>query len=316
LLIQGPVWVRHFPFFELASAGDFGAEVWRPGTDRVEAICGIFVASPLCLAGLAFPLVLRRFRDRVPPVPRLLLLTIYVSVFASLASVVLTVNGVTERYEMDFAPELLLLALFVLILFGAGRAATIVLAAGVAASALITACLSINGYENELIERNFAAFDSIARFVGDDDNTLRRVVYGIRLNGAIAFHQQPAGRREALVATGVPRRSNCVFVEYLDGGRIRLATYMSDLGTTYGPPIPVTANKAYVLTTEYRIETRHLTMKLDETAALDVATFFFPTSFADAAVLRNPNRMPPNIETFSGELNAPQGLQFAAAAAQ
>jgi hypothetical protein len=316
LLIELPVWVRHFPYVETATTGRFGSELWARGEGHVEPAVGLLVSSPICLVGIALPVVLYRFREQIPSPLRIVLLTIYAGAILNLLAIVMTVNRVTQRYEMDFAPELLVLSLFVLLFLHRGKATLALLAAGVALSAAITVALSINGYENDLIDRDADTFGRIARFLGDDDNTLRRSIYGLTLNGSILFHQQRPGKREALIGTGVPGRSNCIFIEYLDGGRIRFGAYMSGRGVAYGPDLPLRPDHPYVLSLMYPDVQSHLIIHLDDAVAFDAYILFFPTSFQDAAVLRNPNSMPPNVEPFSGELNAPQGLQFAAALAK
>src|SRR5262249_10351453 len=124
LLAQMPVWVTHFPFFEVASAGDLGSELWKPGMDRTEPISGLFAIRPLCLAGLALPLVLYCFRGKIAAPVRVVLLTIYAAAFVNLAAITVTVLHPAQRYLMDFAPEILVLSVFVL-LFLAERASGI-----------------------------------------------------------------------------------------------------------------------------------------------------------------------------------------------
>jgi hypothetical protein len=322
LLLQTPVWVRHFPFFEIPNPGDFGAEVWPRGTDYVENIAGILPISPICLAGVGLPLLLWRFRKLISAPARVFLLTIYAAIFINMVAIVMTVNRVCQRYEMDFAPELVVLSLFAMMFLAARldstvhrRAAAAVLGAGVIAGILIQMALSINSYDNQLAERDIGTFDRIARFLGDNDNNLRRLVYWMGLNGTIAFQPQPAGKREALVTTGVPGRSDCVYVEYLDGGRLRFAAYMTGRGAKYGPPIPVTPGRPYLLSVDYNAGKNLITVKLDDALALEAQKMMvYPTSFADATVLVNHTGMPPQVEPFSGALNAPQGLQFASTA--
>src|SRR5262249_19108337 len=115
IFVQFPVWVRHFPFFELATTGKFGAETWPPGTDYVEPIAGILVTSPLCIAGLLLPVFLWRFRARIPAAVVYLLLSTYVAAVTSMFTIVMVVHRIAQRYLLDFAPALLILSFYVLL---------------------------------------------------------------------------------------------------------------------------------------------------------------------------------------------------------
>jgi hypothetical protein len=318
-LLQNPLWLRHFPFVELAGAGDFGSEQWAPGTEHVEPIAGFFVVSPLCILALAVPWMLWHFRSRIGPPVQFVILAMYVAAFANMVAIIMTVHRVCERYEMDFAPSLLILSLFVVLFLAAliGRelyriAATVALGLAVGIGALLQAAISITGYENGLIERDFDTFAAMAGFFGDSQTTMHRPVYAMALVGEIVFREQPPGIREALVTTGIPRRSNCTLVEYLDGGKMRFGEYVSGPGMYFGSPVTIARNTPYRIQLTYDAD-HHLLLKLSDITALDLTTLYFPTSFADAAVLRNDTGMPPNIQPFSGELNAPRGLQFASA---
>jgi hypothetical protein len=319
-LLQTPIRVHHFPFFELATAGNFGSELWPPQTDHMEPVTGILTTSPLCIVGLALPWLLWRFRSKFGPPLRFVLLTIYLSVLANMVAIVMTVYRVTQRYEVDFAPSLLLLSLFAVIYLIARieqknyRHAAIAGFAGVIVfSAVVQAGLSINAYDNQLMERNVTAFTELASYFGDDSSTMRRLVYSIKLDGDITFTQQSAGMREALVTTGVPGRSNCIFIEYLGGGRLRFGVYMSGAGTRLGPETDTLPGKPYKMEMLYGAGLGHVEIKLDDAIALSAPTFFFPTTLADASVLTNNIGVPANLRPFSGQLDSPQGLQFGAA---
>ena len=320
LLIQFPVWVRHFPWVELSTAGNFGAEQWPPGFDHIEALTGLLPTSPLCILGLALPVFLWRWRSTVSEPLRMILLAIYAAAVINLIAVVMTVNQVTQRYEMDFAPELLVLSLFVVLVLVARTAnrtrrigLEVAFGVIVAATAIMQACLSINGYDNQLMQRNVPAFTDIASFFGDDTNTLRRYTYGLGLSGSITFQNEPAGRREALFTTGVPRRSNCVFVEYQGGGRVRFAAHMSGPGIAYGPPVAIQPGATYPFELTYNAGTGALRIRMADVTPLATTTFFFPTAYADATALRNEVGVPVNVQPFTGILNADLGLQFGAA---
>src|SRR5262249_44881448 len=111
-LLESPVWVRHFPFFELSSAGTFGAEQWPAGADHRDAMSGFLLLCPLSIAGIALPLWLRRFKLSQPVL--FLLTALYLTAVLNMIAIVMTVRNVTQRYEIDFAPPILLISLFVL----------------------------------------------------------------------------------------------------------------------------------------------------------------------------------------------------------
>jgi hypothetical protein len=320
LLLQAPVWVKHFPFLELANAGNFGTEKWPEGYDHIEPVSGLLLVSPLCLIGAGLPLFLWRFRSEIPAPVRFLLLTIYLTAMANLLAIVMTVNQVTQRYEGDFAPSLLVLSLFAILYFAARFeklaqriAVTSLMAAGVILTAIMQAALSINGYDNPLMERDVNAFNTLASFFGEDVMNTRRLVYGLVFSGDITFREQPAGKREALLTSGVPRRSDAIFIEYLNGGRVRLGAVMSGNDIVYGPAIPITPGKLYRMYFDYVPLPAHVTVSFDDAVVLNAPIYFYPTTLVDATVLRNDIGVPPNVEPFSGELNAPRGLQFASA---
>jgi hypothetical protein len=319
-LVQPPLWARHFPFFEVSVAGDFGGDVWPRGVHYVEPVTGILAISPLCIIGLGLPWLLWRFRSKLAPALHFVLLTIYCAVLVNIVAIIMTVFRVAQRYEMDFAPSLMVLSLFgtlyLISRMDASRhriGATVVLAVILGFSAFVQAALSINGYDNQLMGRNVQTFVRLASFFGDDSQTMRRLVYGVGLEGVIAFPQRAPGVREALVTSGVPGRSNSIFIEYLGGGRIRFGSYMSGAGTRHGPGLQITPGKPYHLNLNYDAGRGIVIIDMDGSSALNVPFFFYPTAVSDAAVLRNDFGVPPNIRPFSGELESPLGLQFAAA---
>jgi hypothetical protein len=317
-LLEPPVWVRHFPFFELSSAGTFGAEQWPAGAGHRDAMSGFLLLCPLSIAGIALPLWLRRFKLSQPVL--FLLTTLYITAVLNMIVIVMTVHNVTQRYEIDFAPPILLISLFVLFTLSLKIehkpyriAAQAGIAVAILASAAIQAAASIQSYDNTLADMNLPAFTELAHFFGDDDANMRRGVYALKLDGQILFREQPAGTREALLTSGVPRRSNAIFIEYLGANRIKFASFWSGGSTAYGPELPITPGKAYELRFLFLPSIHDLSITLDRTVALKAFTYFYPTSFLEATVLRNDIGRPSGIAPFSGELNAPAGLQFAAA---
>ena len=317
-LLERPVWVRHFPFFELSSAGNFGAEQWSAGATYRDAMSGLVPLCPLSIAGFALPLWLPRLK--FPQTVTAILTSLYVAAVLNMIAIVMTVHNVTQRYEMDFVPLIVVVSLFVLFALSPKIehkpyriAAQSAIAAAIVTGAVIQAAVSIQGYGNSLATMNLPAYTELAHFFGDDDTNLRRGVDSFRLDGQIVFRDQPAGKREALLTSGVPRRSNAVFVEYLGGNRIKLASFWSGGGFTYGRELAITPGKPYELQVLFLTSNHDLSISLDRNVALRAYSYFYRTSFLEATVLRNDIGRPPGIAPFSGELNAPAGLQFGTA---
>src|SRR5215472_7397832 len=85
-LVEAPIWSRHFPFLELPTRGSFGATEWPAGTDYIEPIVGLLMISPLCLAGLLFPLYVHRWKRSIPDAVRLILMLLYLAALANLVT--------------------------------------------------------------------------------------------------------------------------------------------------------------------------------------------------------------------------------------
>jgi hypothetical protein len=312
LLVQSPVWMRRFPFAELATPGDFGTEQFRPQYDHMEPIAGLLIISPLCFVGICLPFFLVWVRDRIPSSVRFVLVTMYVAALANLVAIVLTVNQVAQRYLLDFAPSLVLISLFVIVYIArTSRLITGILAGGVAASALIQAALSINGYDHSLMEENPSQFGNIAAIVGEDSRTTRYEIKDFSLTGEIAFPAKPAGKREALLTTGVRHRSDAVFIEYLGNNQLRFGCFSSGHPTYYGPDLAVAPGRTYRLRMDTRPIAEHVTIWLDDAViVLSAPVSMYPTSVDDATLLTNHIGMPPNVQPFSGQFRSAKGLEI------
>jgi hypothetical protein len=320
LLIERPLMSRSFPFLELSTNGPFGGLEWAPGVTRVEPMAGLLIISPLCVAGLLAPYFLYRFRAKMPAAVRFSVISLYVSLMANLASLILVIREGNQRYELDFAPSLLLISLFIVLFLSAqcvtrwmkvGSAIVLTLAVGL--SCAMQSCLSINGYDYSLLRTNLPAFNRLASFFGDDEMSIRRWVFGLSLQGQIAFPRQSPNRREAILTTGFRGRSNSVFVEYLGNDRIRFGYKLSGSPPTLGPDTPITPQKAYRIDLRYVDASRSLRVLLDDVVALEMTSFIYPASFGSSTVGKNAIGEPQDVRAFSGEITAPNGLVFAAA---
>jgi hypothetical protein len=314
LLLERPLVFSHFPFFELVNRGPFGSDLWSAGADSVEYICGLLVISPLCLAGLTLPFFLRRFGGKLSPALRFLLIALGVSAAANLIAIAIVVRQPTQRYELDFAPALLLSALFVMFYLSARiesirprRIVVGLLAAVMLIGAIEQAGLSINSDADGLMQHNPAEFNRLASLFGDDDNSVRRYVFGLAMEGEIAFPSRPAGTRGALLTTGMAGAANAIFVEYLAGDKARLGYFTTPRGTHYGPEIPIVPGQRYRISVRYLDAVRAMSVTIGKTIALQEFTYFFPTSFRAATVGRNDFGIAP----FSGDLKVQ--LRFAPA---
>ena len=321
-LVERPLFFPHFPFFELATNGPFGSSMWQAGVEHLEPIAGILIISPLCMAALLLPFLLRRFDRELPTTLRFVLILLPAAAIANMVTIVNVVHQVTQRYELDFAPALFIVSLFTMFFLaarlpsaGARRAVSIVLVAGCLFSAAVQAALSVNSYGNDLMAMNPPQFARLASFFGDDEASLRRGVLGVVLDGEIKFLSRPPGTREALLTTGMRRHANALFVEYVSADRIRIGYSISGRAVQYGPQIPIVAGNPYPLQVRYPNSTTQYTIKvmIGEQKALDLSTAFYPTSFSNAAVGRNDLGEPFHLQPFSGEISAPKGLQIAAA---
>jgi hypothetical protein len=320
-LVETPIRFHQFPFLELAARGSFGASEWVTSPDRVEPAAGILVIAPLCVLGCLMPVVCFRFWRRLQPTARFLLTSLYAAATVNLFVIVLVIPRVSQRYELDFGPQFLLISLFLLLYLAARlddvrfrRAAAIVLVAGTAAGAAAQAALSINSYDNMLMWRNPAEYERLASIFGDDDRSIRRMVTGMALQGEVRFRRPPLGTREALVTSGVRGRGNAIFVQYLGVDRIRFGYSMSGKAIAYGPEIAVAPLRSYRIRLVYRGDRSAMGVWLDDTTVLDVSpTYVYPTSSGDAAVGRDEIGDIDGLKAFSGEIRAPGGLQFAPA---
>jgi len=319
-LVQMPVRFLHFPFLELSTLGPFGTAEWTTSPDHVEPIAGILAISPLCVFGCLMPLLFRRFGNQVAPTARFMLIALYVSAIANLIAIIMVVAQACQRYEMDFAPQLLLISLFLVLYLAARlddtrfrRAAVIALVVGAAGGAGAQAALSINSYDNMLMWRNPAGFEKLAMLFGDDQRSTRRMVSGLSLRGDIKFSQPPLGTREAFLTSGVRGYSNAIVVQYPGMGKVRFGFFMSGKAVAYGPEIAVEPLRSYQVRFEYRSDRGAAGVLLDGNAVLDVSpTYVYPTSIGDATVGRDGIGEIAGVEPFSGEIRSPDGLQIAA----
>jgi len=320
LVLERPLVIPHFPFFELVNHGPFGSELWPSGTNSMEWICGLLIISPLCIAGLMMPFFVRRTGNQLSAGVRFTLIVLGVSSVANLVGIAMVVRQPGQRYELDFAPALLICSLFILCYLATKmesgrirRAAAGLLIGGLVVGTAEQTGLSINSNGNELIRDNPGQFYRLASLFGDDENSVRRYVSGLSLEGGVIFPSHPGTARQALITTGVSGQSNAVFVEYVPGDRIRVGYFATHTGIDYGPEIPIVPGKPYRIAVLYLQAVSTLNVSINDAVVLVKPTYFYPTSYRDAAVGRNDLGIPSGVAPFSGELKV--RLQFAAAPA-
>jgi hypothetical protein len=310
LLFERPLVIRHFPFLELVNNGPFGSETWPDGIGSMETVCGLLTISPICVAAALLPWLLRH--HKVAGGLRFVLMALGASAAASVVCIAMVVHQASQRYELDFAPAALIVAMLVVSSWVMNARRTWV-AAGISAatflfSALAQAGLSINSYADGLMSHNPAAFNRLASFFGDDERSMRRYVFGLTWQGEVVLPQRPAASREALLTTGVRGRNNAFFVEYPAAGRVRFGYFATSTGMQYSPELTIEPGKRYPLVIQYSDAVHAFRILLAGQDVFEQFAAMYPTSVAATTVGRNDLGAPENVAPFSGEL---QGrLQF------
>jgi hypothetical protein len=320
LLIEKPLVLGSFPFLELSIAGNYGSLVWPPEKTYMEPIAGILWISPICLAAFVLPWLLIRFRRAIPPPVQFVLLGLFATFLLNILSISLVVLQMSQRYELDVAPPVLLVAMFTVAFLAAQLAgkwrrrlafSTIALMVGVSTAA--QAALSINSYDNPMLPRDVPDFNQIAAFFGDDEMSTLRYVLQLSLAGEIKFPTKAPGVREALISTGFHGRSNAIVIEYLANQKVRFGFYQTGPKIAFGPEQQIEPGRLYSIHFTYHTDPGpRLGLDGKEVLAGKFG-YVHPTSFAHAAVGRDVAGEIPGLQPFSGELISPAGLQVGAA---
>jgi hypothetical protein len=243
-LFSAPGLMPYFPFLTIANPPPP-----PPGQIGMENPQGLLFATPWVL--LAFAGVAAWWRD-----PRIG----WWSVGAGLAAVAAlgTLSGfagTANRYEVDFAPTLVLLGATgagVMAKRGVARGAVIVVVV-LLATWSVAANFLISVQHNRLLEQNHpAVHDRVARWFNWAPALYDRLVgtaYGpVELR--VRFPAGATGEVEPLVVTGKQFLSDYVYVHYLPNNHVRFGFEHTAYGGGVGPELPIDPRAEQVVTVQ------------------------------------------------------------------
>jgi hypothetical protein len=219
-------WSRYFPFIQPAALPSK-----PPGFGGHDDVYGLLANLPIMWFALAAPLAWWRRDQTERRALRAWLATVAV-LFCGMAGTLVFFFGSLARYQSDFAPSLVLLAvvggLAVDRCLGKVRgpgwrvAGRIAWGAAAAFSAVFAILFSLQ-LDGLLLERNPAEYREVARLLNRVPATIERV-RGIR-HGPLVFPLRltaaPAGTRERLFSVGRAPVIDEVFLRHTEGGRVR-----------------------------------------------------------------------------------------------
>jgi hypothetical protein len=309
-----PSFLHRFPFLQLnATALPFGQS--NPDGFFHEPIAGLIGVAPLCLAALALPVFFLWKRNWFDSRVSMILAGLYTSTIAMPLSI-FVVRAAEMRYEMDFVPSLLVIALFSCFLLSVRH--PIGWARGAIAGLTVAACvwgvianmaLSINSYGYPLDRSNPAVFRSVAKRFGAGPESFVGDLQALQFEGAIIFPHGPAEARDAILTTGGPEAGDWLFVQYVEDGVVQFAYDRWGEGGPYGPVTRISPGKPYHLSIQYASPERKLIVRLDDAKVLEYQTPFYPTSRDQVTPGENNIGGPLHIRPFSGKLHwAPNNL--------
>jgi 4-amino-4-deoxy-L-arabinose transferase-like glycosyltransferase len=272
-LFSPPLWIRQFPFLQLMRQAPtpFGHREWMPWINLEEEFAGILSIAPLCLAGMLLPLAMfRRAAASLGGGVRWMILAISGAAVAMLLGIAFA-GSISMRYHVDYAPELLICALFVCVWLAetAGRRwlKNAILTVTVCAAGWGTLCsmaLSVNGYGHSLRTGNPALFQKLTEITGGDPNAIRYPVRQLQFEASLRFGAESPGVREALVSAGAPEGGDLLMVEYTGGGRLRFIERHPGDTDVIGPEISCDPAVAHQFSYDYaRTDYGRLTVRLD-----------------------------------------------------
>lgn len=318
LLVCPPNFMPRFPFFELSGAAQpFGDPDLFPKNYFQEPAAGALLISPLCFAGFTLPLLLCK-RKRFHADVRAILAGLVVCGFAMLAAVG-SIRGASGRYGLDFVPVFLILGIFLCLWLSTylpsrwmRRAAVSLTITGCVWASAVNMALSVNSYGYPLERPYSPLFRSIASFFGAGPDAFMEDVETLRLDATVTFPRAKLGVRETLLAAGMYERWDLLFVEYVPGGNAPFVYVHSGVSYTYSPYTPISPGTPHRLTVDYSAAAKKLVVRLDDKAALDLPTTFFPTS-RDRVTLGRIRVGRFGQSDFSGRMDvAPNGFVFVA----
>jgi hypothetical protein len=132
----------------------------------------------------------------------------------------------------------------------------------------------------------------------------------LHLDATVVFPRAKPEVRETLLASGIYERWDLLFVEYVPGDIVMFVYVKSGVSYTYSPYIRISPGTPQRLTVDYSAAAKRLVVRLDDKAALDLPTTFFPTS-RDRVTLGRIRVGRFGVRDFSGRMDvAPTGLVF------
>ena len=176
----------------------------------IEAMTGVAFVAPFAVAAL-FPRLERR---------SVLLWTTLVSAAGVLLFLMLT-GFSTQRYETDFLPMTILVALVNLAVWSSGRRGWIVrilTAAAIAFGAVVGLALAIQGPYGEMLRTRPVNYVRVARWFSPVEKYRPILNPEVNVTFTAQFHPHPEGYREPLVIIGNQPYRYFLFAEHIRGG--------------------------------------------------------------------------------------------------
>jgi len=317
LLICPPNFMPRFPFLDLSGAAQpFGNPDLLPKEYFQEPVASVFLITPLCATAFAFPYLLWK-RKLFKPEVRAVVASLVLSSYALFAIVAFTPRAVSERYELDFVPELLVAALC-LSLFLSVRlrlpwmrtVAALITSGGCLWAVAANMALSVNSYGYSLEQPRSAVFHSVATRFGAGPDAFAQYPEKLHFAATITFPHAKPGTREVIFATGIYEAWDSLFVQYQPGGTAIFAFVHAGVSDTQTSPIPVAPGTPHHLTADYEAIEKRLIVRLDGKIVLDYITALHPTARDRITIGRiRVGRF--WLRNFSGKIDlAPDGLLF------
>ena len=313
-LFSKPLWMDQFPFVQLMrqAPAPFGHPEWMPWLNLEEEFAGILTIAPLCVAGILLPLALV-WRKVAGAGTKLIVLTVWGAALTMLLCISLS-GSIGMRYQTDYAPELLVAALFVCLWAADRNSASrgrwvmgITLAACLWGT-LCTTALSINSYNHSLRTKNPQTFRRLVAFFGGDPAGIRYPVRKLGFAGSIVFSPRPSSMREAILSSGAPHAGDVVFVEYLGRDRLRFGVQHWDWPEVAGPEVSYIPGTTHVFSVEYvRADYGRLTVRMDGQEVLRREGEIYFTAPGEVAVGQDKTGLTPAVAPFSGQLGVGEG---------
>ena len=317
-LFSPPLWMDQFPFLQLMrqAPAPFGHPEWMPWINLEEEFAGILTVAPLCAAGLLLPLALLRKNAAEWRPVKLVVFALWAAAVTMLTSIAFA-GSIAMRYHPDYAPELLVAALFVCVWAAAAartRAVRVTITAltvaGCVWGAGCTMALSVNSYNHSLRTRNPEEFKKLVSLFGGNPEKIRYPVRQLKFGGTITFEGSPASRREAILSSGGPHAGDVVFVEYIGEGKLRFGAEHWGWPVVTGPVIDYAPSVPLALEVDYeRTDYGRLTIELNGQPALFRQGEMYFTAPGEVAAGQDKRGSPP-LAPFSGRLQVKGGISL------